>query len=332
MKKIILLSIFLATTVILKAQYIYPIAEFSSEMKGLELSNFDIQDTILYLPLGESGLHLFDISDINNFQKVSVYQEYEKRSRKKVYGTAYKVNVIDNKAYLAYGVLGLKILDVIDPTMPYVLGTYYRYEDVYCSEKYENYVMLGYKTMGLEIVDISNLDNIKIVSRNNIKDFPVQNIQITPPYIIISGAARGLKIFKFSEPFTKFKSAEFPKSHLMENEANKLLIKGKTGYIANDFRGLTVLNVGLPLYPLEVSNTKTNGKAVDLIIEGNYLYIACGKYIEAYDIQEPEKPIKIFEHLDKDKEFVSLKIQDSKLFALYADGSKTYGFVVFQIE
>jgi len=333
MKKIILLSIFvLAYTLNLKAQYIYQLSEFSSEMKGLELSNFDIQDTILYLPLGESGLHLFDISDINDFQEVSVYQEYEKRSRNKVYGTAYKVNVIDNKAYLAYGVLGLKILDVIDPTMPYVLGTYYRHEDVYCSEKYENFIMLGYKRMGLEIVDISDLDNIKMVSRNNIKDFPVKNIQIVPPYIIISGAARGLKIFKFNEPFTKFKSSEFPKSHLVENEANKLIIRGATGYIANDFRGLSVLNMGLPLYPLEVNNTKTNGKAVDLVIDGNYLYLACGKYIEAYDIQEPEKPIKIFEHLDKDKDFKSLKIQDSKLFALYADGSKKYGFVVFQIE
>ena len=50
------------------------------------------------------------------------------------------------------------------------------------------------------------------------------------------------------------------------------------------------------------------------------------------DIKEPEKPIKIFEHIDKDKEFKSLKISDSKLFALYADGNKNYGFVVFQVE
>jgi hypothetical protein len=333
MKKLLLLSILaLGFTFIIKGQYIYPLSEYSSEMKGLELSNFDIQDTILYLPLGESGLHLLNISDVSNFQELSVYQEYEKRSRKKVFGTAYNVNVIGNKAYLAYGVLGLKILDVIDPTMPYVLGTYYRHEDVYCSEIFENFAMLGYKTMGLEIVDISNLDNIKMVSRNNIKDFPVKNIQIVPPYIIISGGARGLKIFKFNEPFTDFKSAEFPKTHLTDSEANKLLIRGSTGYIANDFRGLSVLNLGLPLYPLEVSNIKTNGKAVDLVIDGNYLYVACGKCIEVYDIKEPEKPIKIFEHLDKDKDFKTLKVHDSKLFALYADGSKNYGFVVFQIE
>ncbi|MCK5028219.1 MAG: hypothetical protein KAR57_01200 [Bacteroidales bacterium] len=333
MKIYIFLSIFILGLIFnIKAQYIYPLSEYSSEMKGYELSNFDIQDTILYLPLGESGLHLLDISDISNIQETFVYQEYEKRSRKKVFGTAYNVNVIDNKAYLAYGVLGLKILDVIDPTMPYVLGTYYRYEDVYCSEIFENFAMLGYKSMGLEIVDISNLDNIKMVSRNNIKDFPVKNIQIVPPYIIISGGARGLKIFKFNEPFTKFKSAEFPKSHLTDNEVNKFLIRGSAGYIANDFRGLSVLNMGLPLYPLEVNNIKTNGKAIDLVIDRNYLYVACGKYIEVYDIKEAEKPIKIFEHIDKDKEFKSLKIHDSKLYALYADGSKKYGFVVFQVE
>ena len=141
-----------------------------------------------------------------------------------------------------------------------------------------------------------------------------------------------LRIFKFNEPFTDFKQAEFTKTHLTDNEANKLIIRGSTGYIANDFRGLSVLNMGLPLYPLEVSNIKTNGKAIDIVIDRNYLYVACGKYIEVYDIKEAEKPIKIFEHLDKDKEFKSLKVHDSKLYALYADGSKNYGFVVFQVE
>ena len=52
--------------------------------------------------------------------------------------------------------------------MPYVLGTYYRYQDVYCSEIYENYALLGYVGMGLEIVDLSDFDNINMVSRNNV--------------------------------------------------------------------------------------------------------------------------------------------------------------------
>ena len=314
------------------AQHIYPVADYSNETKSFELSNFDIQDTILYLPLGESGLHILNISDINNIGDVAVFTEYEKRSRKKVYGTAYCVKVIDNKAYLSFGALGLKILDVTDPIMPYPVGGYYRYQDVYCAEIYENYAMLGYAGMGLEIVDLSNLDNIKIVSRNNVKDFSVKNIQVLPPYVFISGGVRGLRVFKFQESFTKFKQAEFPKDYLTDNDANKLIVHGSTGYLANDYRGLTVLNMGLPLYPLEVNSIKTDGKAVDLIIDRNYLYLACGKIIEVYDIKESEKPVKIHEYIDKTKKFKSLRMYNNHLYASFSSGNKTYGIQIFQVE
>ena len=225
MKRLSLITIFLFFGVVLsKAQYIFPVSEYSSEMKNLELSNFDINDTVLYLPLGKSGLHILNIKDINNISELSVYTEHEKRSREKIYGVAHCVKVIDNRAYLSYGPLGLKILDVVDPTMPYVLGTYYRHQDVYCAEIFENYALLGYIGMGLEIVDLSDLDNINMVSRNNVKNFTVRNIQIIPPYIIISGGNRGLKTFKFHEPFTKFKQAEFPRDHLTGNDVNKILV------------------------------------------------------------------------------------------------------------
>lgn len=333
MKKITFIAILLLATILFaNGQHIYPVAEYSTELKGFELSNFDLNDTVLYLPLGESGLHILSIKDFKNINELSVYKEYEKRSDKKIYGIAHCVKVIGNKAYLSYGPLGLKVLEVADPTMPYVLGTYYRYQDVYCSEIYENYAMLGYVGMGLEIVDLNNFSDIKMVSRNNIRDFTVNNIQIVPPYVIISGGIKGLRIFKFGEPFTAFKQDEFIKEHLTDNEAHKIIVRGSTGYLANDFRGLSVLNMGLPLYPLEVNTIKTQSKATELIIDGNYLYLACGKYIEVYDIKEPEKPVKIYEHMDKNKEFQSLKIHNNHLFALYANGSKNYGFVIFQVE
>lgn len=333
MKRLSLILILIAAFVTLsKAQYIYPVSEYSSELKDFELSNFDIKDNILFLPLGKSGLHILNIEDYNNIKELSVYTEYEKRSRKKIYGVAHCVKVIDNKAYLSYGPLGLKVLEIGDPTMPYVLGTYYRHQDVYCSEIYENYALLGYIGMGLEIVDLSNLDDIKMVSRNNERDFSVKNIQIVPPYVVLAGGDRGLRAYKFGEPFTAFKQAEFPKKYLTDNDANKLIIRGSDGYLANDSKGLTVLNMKLPLYPLEISNINTEGKAIDLIIDRNYLYVACDKYIEVYDIREPEKPVKIHEYEDKDKDFVSLKMYDNHLFALYADGNKNYGLVIFQVE
>ena len=327
----LLLSVFFISINIVNAQYIYPLAEYNASGRSIELSNFDIKDHYLFFPLGESGLHVLDISDVENIKEVHVYTEYEKRSRKKVYGFANSVKIKDNKIYLSYGPLGLKVLNIDDPTMPYVLGTYYRYQDGYCVEIFENFAFLGYLGMGLEIVDISDLDNIRMVSRNNVKDFSVQNIQIIPPYVVISGGSRGLKIFKFQEPFTKFKQADFPKDYLSESEANKLIIRNSNGYLANDFKGLTVLNMGLPAYPLKIEDVKTEGRAKDVISDRNYLYVATDKSIEVFDIKEADKPVKVHEYIDKDRSFKSLKMHGTELFASYTDG-KEYGIMIFQVE
>ncbi len=332
MRKLILVIAFICSVIISNAQYIYPVAEYSSEMKDVELSNFDIQDTVLYLPLGINGLHFLNIKELSNITELSVFTEYEKRSREKIYGIAHCVKVIDNKAYLSFGPLGLKVLNVTDPTMPYVLGTYYRYQDVYCSEIFDHYALLGYIGMGLEIIDLSDLNDIKMISRNNERDFTVRNIEILPPYVVMSGGDRGLRTYKFDEPFTAFKQAEFPQKFLTEGDANKIVVRGSIGYMAHDTKGISVLNMGLPLYPLETDVINTEGKAIDIITESNYMYVACDKYIEVYDIREAAKPTKIFEHEDKDKEFVSLKMNDNHLFALYKEGKRGYGIVVFQVE
>lgn len=333
MKKYFALTLLLfVLTIGVRSQHIYPVFNYSSQIKDLQLFNFDIEDTILYLPLGESGMQILNIKDLNNIYEISVFQEYEKRSRKKVYGVAHSVEVIENKAYLSYGPLGLKVLDVTDPTMPFVLGTYYRYQDVYCSEIFENYALLGYIGMGLEIVDFSNLDDINMVSRKNERDFTVRDVDIMPPYVIITGGKRGLRAFKFGEPFIDFKQIEFPKDYITETDANQLVVKDKIGYLANDNGGLTILNLALPLYPLEINRIKTRGDANDLVLDRNYLYVAAGKHIEVFDLRDPERPNEIFEHEEKGKDFISLKMHKNYLFALYQEGKKDYGIMVFQVE
>lgn len=331
-KKIPLIFILLILVKFSFSQYIFPVSEFRDNQRHFELSNFDIKDTLLFLPLGEQGLQVYNIADINEFELLSTYEEFERRSGKKVYGTAYCVKVIDDKAFLSYGELGLRILNISDPTMPFVLGTYYRHQEVYFTEVYENYAFLGYVDMGLEVVDFSNMNNIEMVSRNNVKDFTVKNMQIIPPYVIIVGGKRGLRTFKFNEPFTSFKQAEFPKDYLTDAEANKLIVKDKMGYMANDFGGLVVLNMGLPLYPLKVNEIKTMGRAKDLFMDDNYLYVATDKGIEVFDIREPEKPVKIFEHTEKRKEYKYLQMRDYYLFALFQDGRRDYGIEIFQVE
>ncbi len=328
----ILISLVTLTQSAAFSQYIFPYAIYTESSRKASLSNFDIVEDYLYFPLGEDGLQIFNIEDPTNFKLVGKYEEFEKRSRKKIYGTANKIIVSGDTAFLAYGDLGLKILSVEDPSMPFVLGTYYRHHPVFCTAVYQNFAVVGMEKLGIEIVDYSNLEDIKMVSRNNLKDFPTQNIIIQPPYIIITGKNRGLNTFKFGEPFTDFKISGFPKEYLPDNDANKLIIEGKTGYLANDFRGLTILSMGLPLYPLELANIKTTGSAMDVVVENNYAYVATDKAIQIFDVSEPDKPRPIFEHKDRKKAYHYLKIEGNFLYASFKEGSRGYGIQIFQIE
>jgi len=243
MKKLFLVLIIIILSIESgSSQFIYPLSEYLATDDEIEISKFDIKDTLLFLPLGNKSLQILNIVDLNNITEVSKFEEYEIRYAKKAYGKALDVKVVGNKAFLAYGELGLKIVEIEDPTMPYSIGTYYRHHDVNCIEVFENYALLGFVDLGLEIVDFSNLDNISMVSRNNILGFTIENIQIIPPYIIITGGSRGLYTFKFVEPLTNFKLSEFPREFVNENEFNKLIVRGTVGYIANDFRGLSVYN------------------------------------------------------------------------------------------
>jgi len=333
MKNHILLIIFVFFAFIVKvdAQNIYPVGEYM-QLGKVEFSNLEVKNSILYFPLGKLGLQILDVTNPQNVTQKSIYNEFEWREKKKVFGSAYCVNISGDSLFLAYGELGLKILNISDPSMPFVLGTYYRYQDVYACELYKNFAFLGLKNMGFEIVDFSNIDNIDMVSRNNVKDFKVENLQVRPPFVLMTGGYRGILIYQFTDPFTKFKVKGFPKNYNPNNEANKLIVKDNIGYLANDFEGLTILNLGLTLYPVKMSNIKTNGKAKDICLNKNYAYVSGGNAIEVFDISDNENPVMVFEHKEKKKKFENIVIEGNYLYASFKQSFRKYGIMIFKIE
>ena len=332
MKKIGIVVLIIFTVGLLKAQQIKLRTNYSMSQKVFELSNFDIQDTILYLPLGEKGVQVLDIANLDSIKVLSSYTDSEERRGKgTIWGTAHYVKLVDNRLFLSFGDLGLKVLDVSNPYLLSPVGGYYRNKEVYCFKIFKHYAFIGYKNYGFEIIDFSDLQNIKLVARKNIKDFPVKDIQIFEPNVFVSGAKRGLKIFEFRKPFESFKQAGFPRNYLNGNEIYKILIRDKIAYVANNFRGLTVINILLPQYPSEIFKIKTQGRVNDLLIKGNYLYLSCQKAIHVFDITDPEKPVKIQDYIERGRDFKSLKIHKNQLFALYKGGRKNYGIVVFDL-
>lgn len=329
MKKIILL-ILLFSWFSSQSQTLQPIMSHTEEGR-FEMTNFIVKDTLLIWPQGENGLNIYSIANLDSLKIIAHYEDFEVRSRKDIYGKAYNTVLRNDTLFLCYGDLGLKILDISDPEIPVELGSYYRHHEVYSLTLFQNYAFLGLADLGLEIVNFTDIKDIKMVGRNNLKDFPAQNIIVRPPYTMVTGGKRGIKIFKFKDPFTDYKWAQYPKNFYPENDANKLIIDGKYGYLANDFKGLTVLNLTLPEYPMEHTTIKTSGRAQDLLLNGNKLYVASGGCIYTFDITDPKEPVIVSTFESKSKDFYSLFLERGNLWATFKDGYRDFGIMKFDI-
>lgn len=329
MRKIVILLV-LFNSLHGAAQTLQPLTEHTLEGK-VEMTNFIVKDTLLIWPQGEEGLKIYTISNPDSLKLLSTFKEYATRSRRDIYGTAYHTLMRNDTVFLCYGELGLKILDISEPRIPVELGTYYRNHSVYTLDLYKNYAFLGLKDLGLEIVDFSSMNNIEMAGRNNLKDFPSQHVVVMPPYTLVSGGKRGIKIFKFRSPFTEFKWAHYPKDYHPENDANKLVVSGKHGYLANDFKGLTVLNLTLPSYPMQQTTIKTDGRAEDILLNNTTLYVASGKSIYLYDISDKATPTLISQYESKKKRFQALYLANGQLWALYDRGFRSFGIMLFDI-
>jgi len=329
MKKIIVLLV-LFSSLQGTAQTLQPIVEHTLQ-GNVEITNFIVKDTLLLWPQGEEGLKIYTISNPDSLKLLSTFKEYETRSRKDIYGTAYQTLLRNDTVFLCYGELGLKILDISEPRVPIELGTYYRHHSVYTLDIYNNYAFLGLKDLGLEIVDFSSMKNIEMVGRNNLKDFPTQHVVVLPPHTFVSGGKRGIKIFKFRPPFTDFKWEQYPKDYHPENDANKLVISGKYGYLVNDFKGLTVLNLTLPSYPMQQTTIKTDGRSQDILLNETNLYVASGKSIYLYDISDKANPTLISQYESNKKRFQALYLANGQLWAVYTKGFRSFGIMLFDI-
>lgn len=313
------------------AQFLYNTGNI--EFKGkIELTNFQIKDYYLFFPSGDDGLRILDITDNSSLVEIDSYNQTETRENKEIEGTANKILISDDKAYLAYGNLGMYILDISDVNNIKKLGSYYRFHPVFSIKLYDKYAFLGTRDIALDIVDLSNLNDIELVGRYNIKDYKLYKTLIKEPFVILVGGENGLRTYQFADPFNEFKTNGFPKDYNLIDEVLDLEIRGEYGFMANGIEGFQVLNLKLPLYPLKIAEIKTTGFVNDILIHDDILFVATNQAILTYNISNPEEPSLIYEYKDKKKDFRFMLFHDYNLYVSYYQGRRNYGIAVFQYE
>ena len=175
-----------------------------------ELTTFqemDVKGDLLYTAAGESGLVIFNISNIQEgFAPVSpqALEFYE------LANTTGFITIEDNYAYLGINQQGFAIINVTDPTDPRILSRCTRYEGYHFGEKVKGIAvkddyafLIGYDT-GLKVLDISNKS--KPVELYDYKYIPsstetlnAQSIQLVNDTIYIAADRDGVIALNISD-------------------------------------------------------------------------------------------------------------------------------------
>jgi hypothetical protein len=294
-----------------------------------------VDSNIVFWPLGKKGMLIFDVSDPNNLRRIKLYQDYEIRSYRKVYGSVNKVQVENNTAYLANGDLGFYVLDISNLINPVLKGRYYRHKPVCEFNIIDNYVILGLWGNGVEVVDMSSLKDIKMISRKNMTDVFVEDIELMESRVYVAAGGKGIRIISYKEPIEKFESAGFIRKFYPEGTAKEIIINGNIGFIANGKKEFLIIDLFLPEYPSVIKRVELEGKSNGLFLDNTRLYVATSKGIEVFSVENQENVIRTGFYNNDKRDYRKLLVEGDFLYASYKFGNllkKTYGLQLFKIE
>lgn len=275
----------------------------------------------IYAASNELGLIIFNITDINNPVPIDTFTTQQ-------FG-GLKVNNLAQRAGYLYITLGgfqgatqragLAILDITNPANAVITDSW---DSAYFNKGStvvavdNNHAFLGVMDSGLVILNVSDIHNIKYISKI-VPDFnfPVppglfskphaRGLAVKGNYVFVCEDAGGLRTIDVSDKYHPVEVEKYM-GHKLDSVAqpayNNVAIAGNRAYIAVDYCGLEVVDISNPLdiKPVEwdnlwsCNNTNWNGRAghANQLLTTNHdsmLFVSGGdSEILAFDITDPQ--------------------------------------------
>jgi hypothetical protein len=201
------------------------------------------------------------------------------------YDISGSVAVAGNYAYIAAGDDGLVILDVTDPSSPILAGIYVgSCDNVDVAGNYA-YVTSGYYHIDpygeLKIIDISNPAAPTHVGECDAYGWPI-DIAVSGNYAYLANGDDGLVILNVGDPDAPAIVGFYGGGYVSDVD-----VAGNHAYVNN----LEVVDVSDPSDPFLSGSFDTEHVAYDIVVSGNYAYIAAGENgLVIMDISNPASP------------------------------------------
>jgi hypothetical protein len=239
----------------------------------------------------ERGLKVIDISDPVAIDGESIVSSFDTEF-------AADVVVSGSYAYVADGRGGLKIIDISNvldadkQSRPVLLGSFATEADARAVDIEGNIAVVVSEGAGFEIVDISEAQHPKLLSRGDAadaKDGCIIEIGSGRTYLCITEEERGLRIFDISDPGRPVQAVKLDTLHARRIVHYKAPQEREHLYILGP-SGLSIVDVTEPTKPSVVGTFETLF-AEDIFVSGSYAFLADGyRGLKVIDISNPALP------------------------------------------
>jgi hypothetical protein len=233
-------------------------------------------------------------------------------------GVAYGVTVSDNYAYVADGYGGLVIIDISNPAVPTLVGSY-DISGAYDVKVSGSYAYVAGCSDGLVIVDISNPATPAFIGSYNTAG-NAYDVEVSGNYAYVADYDNGLVIVDISNPTSPiFKSNcntgdNFYSITVLDNHAYVL-----------DGTELIIIDVSNPESPTCIGDYQLDGNIYGVEVRDGYAYVSFIKFTG-----EPHESIKGLEVIDISNPnapyLVGRYVEDGRRY--YTTGRITYGITL----
>ncbi len=203
--------------------------------------------------------------------------------------------------------MGVSVLDISDPTDPVEIihwSSQLGYlETPFNVERYENYAFVSCALGGVEIFDVTQidqpvfLDNWTLWDAATNQNFGVTNVKIAWPYLFAPDRAFGLYVLNVSDPsnIIEVANCQTPGEAMWADISDD----HQHIYIADGEAGLRIINVSNPLAPVEVGyHDQILEMANHVAVYGDSVYVSDGGQIglHVFDVSDPAAPVEVAYH------------------------------------
>ena len=234
----------------------------------------DISGNYAYLADGDSGLRIIDVNNPVDPVNIATVDTPDK---------AIDVAVSGNYAYVVDSSSGLQIVDISNPALSHIIGAVDIPGDIFWISVSGGYAYVMSSGFGIQVIDVRDQENPSIVGAINLSAND-SRFTVSGNYAYLSIEYLGVYVIDMSTPSDP-KIIDFIDTY---SDMGAFVVSGDYAYAAN-----RVIDIGAPGNPSILGTVAMPGPpdAVDIVIYGNYAYMAASRGLLVVDVSDLKNPI-----------------------------------------